>query len=99
MSPDQTAEDRNLDKLLHFLLWSNVLLIIKRTINQSHAGEWKNCILIADGLIEIKVLGFKEGEVKIGINAPRDISIRKGEDVHNHDHLADRARGTCDMGS
>jgi carbon storage regulator len=36
-------------------------------------------IQIGGGIIEITVLGVREGTVKIGINAPKDIAVHRSE--------------------
>lgn len=47
------------------------MLILTRKANQT--------ILINDNEIEIKVLGIQGGYVRVGINAPKDVSIHREE--------------------
>jgi len=36
-------------------------------------------IIIGDRLVEIEVLGIREGHVRIGINAPKEITVHREE--------------------
>lgn len=35
--------------------------------------------IVIDGKIEVEVLGITDGKVKLGISAPKDIEIHRGE--------------------
>lgn len=35
--------------------------------------------IVIDGKIEVEVLGVSDGKVKLGISAPKDIEIHRGE--------------------
>lgn len=50
--------------------WVNNMLVLNRKIGES---------IILDDNIEIKVLGIQEGKIKLGIEAPRNISILRKE--------------------
>lgn len=47
------------------------MLCLTREVDQT--------IVIADGLITVKVLGFDGRRVRLGIDAPRDIEVHRGE--------------------
>ena len=49
------------------------MLILTRRVNET--------LMIGDG-ITITVLGVKGGQVRLGINAPRDIAIHREEVLH-----------------
>jgi carbon storage regulator len=46
------------------------MLILSRKIEES---------IIIDGKITIKILGVQEGQVKIGIEAPKEIKVHRSE--------------------
>ncbi len=46
------------------------MLVLSRTINQE--------IIIGDG-IRIKIVGVKGGQIRVGVSAPRDVSVRRLE--------------------
>jgi len=47
------------------------MLVLRRKVNET--------IKIADGLITITVVHIEGDQVRIGIDAPRDISVHRGE--------------------
>ncbi len=49
------------------------MLILTRRVNET--------LMIGDG-ITITVLGVKGGQVRLGINAPRDVAIHREEVLH-----------------
>lgn len=46
------------------------MLVLTRKLNEK---------IVIDGNIEVEVLGITDGKVKLGISAPKDIEIHRGE--------------------
>lgn len=46
------------------------MLVLTRKLNEK---------IVIDGKIEVEVLGITDGKVKLGISAPKDIEIHRGE--------------------
>jgi carbon storage regulator len=60
------------------------MLILTRKVNET--------VVIGDNQVEITVLGVKGGQVRLGINAPKDISVHRKEiysKIHPSDQLDD----------
>ncbi|MGA7966205.1 MAG: carbon storage regulator CsrA [Gammaproteobacteria bacterium] len=53
------------------------MLILTRRVNEA--------VMIGDG-ITITVLGVKGGQVRLGINAPRDVAVHREEIFQRIDH-------------
>jgi len=49
------------------------MLILTRRIGETLMAE------TADGLIEVTILGVKGNQVRVGINAPKDIEVHREE--------------------
>ncbi len=56
------------------------MLILTRKLNET--------VVIGDNQIEITVLGVKGGQVRLGINAPKDISVHRKE-IYSKIHQGD----------
>lgn len=54
-------------------------VFIKRLPHEFAGDSNKDLVLIANGLITIRVMKAREGRVHLLITAPEDISITKGE--------------------
>ncbi len=61
------------------------MLILTRKINET--------VVIGDNLVEITVLGVKGGQVRLGINAPKDISVHRKE-IYSKIHQEDPENST-----
>ncbi|OHW61969.1 hypothetical protein EUAN_17330 [Andreesenia angusta] len=46
------------------------MLVLTRKLNEK---------IVIDGNIEVEILGITDGKVKLGISAPKDIEIHRGE--------------------
>lgn len=55
-----------------------------------HEGEE---ILIADGLIKIKVLSVTGKIARLGIDAPKEISIKRVDPLDSHGNNTDNEKG------
>lgn len=53
------------------------MLILTRRVNEA--------VMIGDG-ITVTVLGIKGGQVRLGINAPRDVAVHREEIFQRIDH-------------
>lgn len=51
-------------------LWRNIMLILTRRIGET--------LIIGDD-VNITVLGIKGNQVRLGINAPKDVSVHREE--------------------
>ena len=63
------------------------MLILTRRVNET--------LMIGDG-ITITVLGVKGGQVRLGINAPRDVAIHREEVLHRLSGNGEPAEASSD---
>lgn len=56
-----------------------MLVVSRKAKEDLPPGDNKSILLLADGTIEIHILRLECGNVKLGVVAPRDISVVRKE--------------------